>query len=198
MKVIIKTIYVQAKKPMNKRPVYHDEKSGVAWTHDYHGRVIMVSIEDIDLIQEYTISTTNIKRRLPGQKPSYRAFLKYLGKNQQLSKVIQKRIGFIGLCDHIDRNPLNNMRSNLRAATHESNSQNTSLYTTNTSGYRGVVFDENNGNWRASITYKEKGKSKAKHLGSFTDKTEAAKAYDRAALKYHGPHSTTNASLGLL
>ena len=42
--------------------------------------------------------------------------------------------------------------------------------------------------WRAAI--RENGRSR--HIGCFEDEVEAAKAYDKAAEKYHGEFATLN------
>lgn len=79
--------------------------------------------------------------------------------------------------DHIDGNPLNNQRSNLRLATHRENSFNTKRPTTNKSGFKGVYWHKAAGKWAACITIHDK----AKHLGLFVDIDDAAKAYELAA-----------------
>jgi len=71
--------------------------------------------------------------------------------------------------DHIDRNKLNNTRSNLRSVTHSQNCRNRK--TENKSGYRGVDFKQNK--WRAVITIN----NKHKHIGYFNTKEEAHRAY---------------------
>ena len=75
--------------------------------------------------------------------------------------------------DHINRNKLDNRRSNLRMATKSQNMVNTDLRITNTSGYRGVYWDKNRNKWVAEIMIHYK----KKHLGRFIHKEDAAKAY---------------------
>ncbi len=94
------------------------------------------------------------------------------------------------IIDHIDGNPLNNQRHNLRIATRSVNGANTSqiLLTRNRSGFRGVSFYTPYSKWRAQI----KATNRTVTLGYFTDKLEAAKAYNEAAKKYHGEFATLN------
>ena len=51
--------------------------------------------------------------------------------------------------DHIDNNRLNNNISNLRYATNKENQQNSKLSSKNTSGIKGVTYENNK--WRARI-----------------------------------------------
>lgn len=88
-------------------------------------------------------------------------------------------------CDHIDRDKLNNQRSNLRNCTHAQNQMNT-YSTRNTSGYKGVHFRKDIKKWCARI----KLNGVKKHLGVFEDIKEAAKAYDAAAVEYFGEFAT--------
>ena len=53
------------------------------------------------------------------------------------------------------------------------------------SGYKGVTFDKNQGKWKAYRSVKECGKSKTKHLGYFSDEEDAAAAV-AAASSYPG------------
>jgi hypothetical protein len=98
------------------------------------------------------------------------------------------------LVDHIDGNKTNNKIINLRLATHGQNLSNSKVSIKNTSGFKGVVFQPESGNWIAKIKVNYDGY----HLGSFKTKIEAAMAYDEAAIKYFGPFAKTNADLGLL
>jgi len=90
--------------------------------------------------------------------------------------------------DHKDGNALNNQRSNLRECTAEQNQRNRGKQRNNKSGYKGVFFDKARRKWRAMIGMN----GRLIHLGFFIDKVDAAKAYDRAALKYFGEFAWLN------
>jgi len=92
------------------------------------------------------------------------------------------------LVDHIDGNGLNNCRSNLRVCTHSENMKNSQKHSNNTSGYKGVAWDEENKKWRAHIMVNRKHIQ----LGRFSTPEEAARVYDVAAKLYHGKFAKTN------
>lgn len=92
------------------------------------------------------------------------------------------------LVDHIDRNGLHNRRSNIRLATYGENCQNQKRTANNTSEYKGVHWHKWQKKWAAAI----RADNKRHHLGYFRDEIEAAKAYDRAARKYHGQFAHLN------
>jgi hypothetical protein len=94
--------------------------------------------------------------------------------------------------DHADGNSLNNQRSNLRVCSVTENLWNRRRSWA-TSGYKGV-WQLRSGNWGARITKH----GRIIHLGTFPVATEAALAYDAAALKLFGKFAATNHALGLL
>jgi len=51
--------------------------------------------------------------------------------------------------DHIDNNKLNNVSTNLRWATKQENNRNKIIYSNNTSGFKGVVYDKIYNKWQA-------------------------------------------------
>jgi hypothetical protein len=74
--------------------------------------------------------------------------------------------------DHINENPLDNRRCNLRIVTQAENTQNSdSRSLGSSSGYRGVTYRKDNGLWAAQAQI-NKVKS---HLGMYRTKEEAAK-----------------------
>jgi hypothetical protein len=58
----------------------------------------------------------------------------------------------------------------------------------NTSGYKGVSWNSHAKAWAARITVR----GRRVFLGSFDDPVEAAKAYNEAALEYHGEFAVLN------
>lgn len=90
--------------------------------------------------------------------------------------------------DHINGNPLDNRRSNLRMATSAQNKWNTRRFSNNTSGYRGVSFRKDRGKFRAYINLDNKQRS----LGMFHTAEEAARAYDAAAKELFGEFARLN------
>jgi hypothetical protein len=87
--------------------------------------------------------------------------------------------------DHLDRNRLDNRKSNLRSATFQESTVNRGMFKNNTSGYKGVWFESK---WRAGVGIN----GRYVKLGSFETAEDAARAYDEAALKNFGPHALLN------
>lgn len=97
--------------------------------------------------------------------------------------------------DHRDRNKLNNLKENLRAATTIQNGGNRSRNSNSKSPYKGVKFKAARkgfrAGWEAWIKHAEKTK-KQKYLGFFESAEEAAIAYNSAALELFGEFASLN------
>ncbi len=72
--------------------------------------------------------------------------------------------------DHINNNKLDNSISNLRWASYQDNSRNTSLKNNNTSGIKGVSYYKSSNKWEVKISFN----NKKIHIGYF-DNIEDAK-----------------------
>lgn len=90
--------------------------------------------------------------------------------------------------DHIDGNPLNNQRSNLRVCSHSQNVRNRTQKSKNSkTGYKGVTI-----RYGKKILSRITVNGKKIHLGYFKNVIDAAKAYNEAAIKYHGEFASLN------
>lgn len=78
--------------------------------------------------------------------------------------------------DHQNHCGIDNRKSNLRVCTHRENLQNRHNKQQCTSLYSGVYLHKHAGKWAAAINID----GKTRHLGLFTDETEAHRAYTRA------------------
>ena len=95
--------------------------------------------------------------------------------------------------DHIERpahgaEVVDNRRSNLRLATHAQNMHNQRIRKGGSRVYKGVCWHRKERCWRAHITVN----GRQTHVGRYHDEVEAAKAYDRAALKHFGAFAQLN------
>lgn len=90
--------------------------------------------------------------------------------------------------DHINGDKLDNRKSNLRLCGRSSNMANMKLKINNQSGYKGVSWSSRGNKWQVHIMVD----NKSIYLGMYSDKEEAARAYDNAARKYFGEFAKTN------
>ena len=80
--------------------------------------------------------------------------------------------------DHVSRDKTDNRKSNLRVCTYSTNNQNRGNFKNNTSGAKGVFWDESNQRWRAVIGIHGKNK----YLGSYLSFEEAKSAREAAEI----------------
>ena len=73
--------------------------------------------------------------------------------------------------DHINRDVLDNRKTNLRFVTHSQNIINAKIQSNNKSGHKGVSWAKHMNKWRAQI----KDNGKTKHLGYFLNIKDAIK-----------------------
>lgn len=84
--------------------------------------------------------------------------------------------------DHQDGDATNNADHNLRPATSSQNSMNRRLRSDNTSGVKGVCFDQRRGKWRTQVHVG----NRAHHLGYYDDLAQAEAVVKAARERLHG------------
>ena len=93
-----------------------------------------------------------------------------------------------GQIDHINRDPLDNRRGNLRVVSAAQNQWNAGPKKNGRSKYRGVYYKPQKRRWIAQITHL----GKHEQIGSFTDEREAAIAYNGRAKELRGDYAYLN------
>src|SRR3990167_5246104 len=95
-----------------------------------------------------------------------------VGKTLLMARILMEKYGYNlegKEIDHINLNPLDNRKENLRIVTHYQNMLNVTKNKNNTSGYKGVSFHKLVGKWAAYITVNKK----RLYLGWFAKPEEA-------------------------
>jgi len=111
------------------------------------------------------------------------------GKLVLMHRFIMNEIDANKFIDHKDGDSLNNCKDNLRGCSHAENMRNRVLICkSNTSGFKGVCWNKNKLKWHAQIRFE----TRKIHLGYFLSIIDAAKAYNEAAIKYHGEFARLN------
>lgn len=86
--------------------------------------------------------------------------------------------------DHINGNGLDNRKANLRFVTHAQNMQNRKMHRNNSTGYKGVYWDENRLMFQSIIC----ANGHKAHLGWFYCPEQAHAAYAEASKRLHGEY----------
>ena len=107
------------------------------------------------------------------------------GRRQRMHRVIIGA-GPEQIIDHINGDTLDNRRANLRFCTQAQNQANRVLDRDNTSGFKGVTWHRQHGNWIAHIGFP------SVFLGCFPDVESAACCYDNAARQIYGEFARLN------
>ena len=112
-------------------------------------------------------------------------------KNQKTGTYFHKLVLGNPTCvvDHIDGNPYNNMKENLRMCRQCENARNVSVKRkNNTTGYQGVGLVPSTGHYVARVVFNYRSYS----AGTYPTAEEAAHAYDRKAIELHGDFAKLN------
>ena len=124
-------------------------KTKVATFNLYNQRNIkiaefVIDLDDIELVKyhKWRLSHNHVITGQPAKKTQRNVAHIILDFNTKKSNMV---------CDHIDGNPLNNKRSNLRLITQSDNVKNQAINCKNTSGYKGVCFDRKRNKWASEI-----------------------------------------------
>ena len=146
------------------------------------GKSALIDFADADLIyQKWSCSTFGyaIRHKDKGMCWMHRVILE---------RMLKRPLQAGELCDHINGQPLDNRRSNLRLASCTENVRNSRTGKNNASGYKGVHFHKGGRRWRAQITVNRKVIS----LGYFKTPEAAAQAYNEAAIAHYGEFAKLN------
>ena len=87
--------------------------------------------------------------------------------------------------DHINGKPYDNRKENLRIVGHMQNMKNSKMFSSNTSGHKGVHYATKERKWKAYI----QADNQKMHLGTFQTYEEAVIAREKAELKYFGEYN---------
>lgn len=154
-------------------------------TKAYGTKTVLIDDEDFNRVSKY-------KWFIHLNGYSYYAIRKQKdGRTITMHRFLMGVTGRHNFVDHIDGNSLNNQRDNLRICTHAQNMANSGVQKNNKLGYKGVWLNkrpDRKKKYQASIMANKKVIS----LGLFYTPEDAARAYNAAAVKYHGEFARLN------
>lgn len=143
-------------------------------------KISTIDFQDLEEVLTYRWYVSCARKETATQKAYFRAISTTYGKSVFLHRLLMKA-GEGEIIDHVDQNPLNNRRSNLRFCTASMNQRNRKARKTSSSKYRGCWWSKDKKRWVSQIRVN----GKKLHLGSFKTEEEAGNAFSDAEAKYH-------------
>jgi len=140
----------------------------------------LIDNEDYNLIKTYKWYAAISRKK-------YYAVTNLNNKTKQMHRLIMN-LKKDQIIDHINGNGLDNRKSNLRLCSNKENARNRGKNINNTSGYKGVTWSKEKNKWNARICFNYKDI----YLGDYKNIKDAARAYNEAAIKYHGEFAYLN------
>lgn len=149
------------------------------------GYFAKVDDEDFEELNRYHWNCQ--KTKTPGRFYAYRQGInevtgkkRSIAMHRQIMGVTDRRLDV----DHGDLDGLNNQKLNLSICGRSFNNANSLPPKNNTSGFKGICFDESRNLWSASAA--------GKHGGRFGLKEDAARAYNKLAFDMWGKYARLN------
>jgi hypothetical protein len=148
---------------------------------------VEIDVEDLDKILSHTSRWYLSKKN--GNIQGVIGKSKLLGKTIHISTAILGE--FKGMqIDHINRNPLDNQKHNLRLATRSQNQYNKGTHQGRK--YKGIYLHHNKKKWCVHFNYTDMGKRKVYSKYGFDTDRQAALHANEMYRKYHGEFAYQN------
>lgn len=146
-------------------------------------KIVIIDRDDFERVSELSWGVYGSKKTrefyVRGTTDKFRGWLHRFIVNAQPGEIV----------DHINGNPLDNRKCNLRiCTTAQNNMAQHNLRKKKTSKFKGVCWDKLKGKWRCEIRVNKK----KIHLGLFNSEEEAGKYYDKKAIEFFGEFAVTN------
>jgi|WetSurMetagenome_2_1015567.scaffolds.fasta_scaffold55921_5 hypothetical protein len=163
--------------------IYLDDKiiKFLCESKKYWNQEVIIDSEDWDKIKNYHWCIRRNKNLI------------YVLTRTKINKFILQRLilnltNMNFVIDHINHNGLDNRKCNLRICTQSENSKNQKLKKNNTSGFKGVYWDNLRQKWHCQIMINRK----CIYLGLFVNKIDAALTYNNKAKELFGEFACLN------
>lgn len=151
------------------------------------GYVAIVDDEDYEKLSEHKWHAA-VRPTSDGRRTAYAMRRVTSNGERKLVFMHHEILGACGVVDHINGNPCDNTRSNLRLATHSQNNANSTPRANCSSQYKGVCLHRHSGRYVAYINHNKK----RIHLGCYGNEVDAARAYNEAAVILFGAFCRKN------
>jgi len=164
-----------------RRPaITHPEDSSVKFIALTRNKIAIVDADDYEYLNKWVwfalVTRNGISYAARKEKKQEGGQTTVLMHNQILKREVDLTV------DHKNLDTLDNRKSNLRRCTVSQNAHNYSKSSANSSGFRGVYFNQQKGMWVSRIQVN----GKSKYLGAYGTAEEASEVYITASKEIAG------------